>query len=508
MKAEDLDTTFTLLKEQKPHFERALERIQTYGFYADNSVMGCGKTYVAVAIAKQLDLPLFVVCPLTVQSNWETVAGLAGVEVIATITPQSLASKVGCLPKHGYLTRNDRRHPPIFLPTKKLRDLVSKGAFFVYDEIQFARNINTWFLACKTINEVIGLNERELVHPSRAAFVSTTPFDMKEKSLNFLILVNLFKNTSVKSKKAAITTKAIGDLREFCLSYGISFEGLLRNSVEVYEFFLKELQPRLFSSMPLILEKSCDIRNGFFKVSDPDEELRLLMAISDLNSIFVKLDPETLRISLDTIKKMTAARWKIETAKIPLFTRLIRHYLRDNNKVIVCLHFNHTIEELTRIFASSNPLVLTGKVKANERKAIIASFQEPSLRRRLLIANIRVGGVGISLHDLDGNYPRVMLISPDYNVTDIFQATGRVNRVGSKSDSTVRIVYANVPSCECSILSAISNKMSTIKRTLGDGVRDVLKVPTDFDDYIEGKQRFPNRPSKDKEPGIPESKSV
>lgn len=511
MKAEDLDiedhTEFTLLKEQEPHFERALNRIREYGFYADNSVMGCGKTYVAVSVAKELGLPLFVVCPLTVQSNWRTVARIAGVEVVATITPQSLASKVGKQPKHGYLTRNDRCSPPIFLPTSKLTDLVSRGAFFVYDEIQFARNINTWFLACKTINEVIGLNGGKLIHPSRTAFVSTTPFDMKEKCSNFLILVNLFKDTSIKSKKSIITERAARDLRDFCVHHSIPLTSLPAGLDEVYEFFLEAIQPRLFSSMPLILEKHCDIRNGFYTVSNSEEEQHLKDAIDDLNSVFVKMDPETHKISLDTIKKMTKARWKIEKAKIPLFARLIRRYLRGNNKVIVCLHFNHAIEELSRIFATANPLVLTGKVKADERKHVISSFQKPSTHRRLLITNIRVGGVGISLHDLDGRYPRTMLISPDYNVTDIFQATGRVNRVGSKSDSTVRIVYANVSVCERSILHAISNKMSTIKQTLGDDVRDVLKLPTDFEDYIEGKQRFPSSSVKNKEPEKPKKKT-
>lgn len=483
---------FSLLDEQKPHFRRAQARIGKYGFYADNSVMGCGKTYVACATAKKLGLPLFIVCPLTVQSNWNAVAEEADVKVLFITTPQSLASKRDLQPKHGYLKRADRKGcPPIFTPTSLLEDVVSEGAFFVFDEIQFARNTNTYFLACKTITACVGLFEStEIATPSRCAFISTTPFDAKGKCLNFLGLINLIKDVGMKSKQG-LESEMVEDLEYFCSTYGPKVSNVPKTTSELYTFFISHLQPKLFTSMPLILEKGCDVRNGFYTIHKEEEKEALMAAIAYLNSIFMRIDPETRRIPLNVVKRLTLARLRIEKAKVALFERLVKQELKEaKRKVVLCLHFQDSIDSLSEALKAFEPLVLTGKTKYKDRKKIIDSFQKPNASKRLLICNLRVGGVGISLHDLDGSYPRTMLLSPDHNVTDLFQATGRVNRVGGKSESRIRIVYANLPSCERSILNAIARKMQTIKETLDASVKGVLKLPNDFEDYVESGKRL------------------
>lgn len=483
---------FSLLDEQKPHFRRVRARVKKYGFYADNSVMGCGKTYVACAMAQKLGLPLFVVCPLTVQSNWKTVAEEADVKVHFITTPQSLASKRRLQPKHGYLKRVDRKGcPPTFIPTPLLQELVDKGALFVFDEIQFARNINTYFLACKAIIACVGLFEHEeLPSPSRCAFISTTPFDARGKCLNFLILINLLEEGGMK-RKQGLGPEMVEDLQEFCSTYGPKTSDMPKTSAELYTFFIKHLQPKFFTSMPLILERGCDVRNGFYTIRKEDEIEALMDAIAYLNSIFMRIDPETRKMPLSIVKRLTLARMRIEKAKVPLFKRLVKQELKEaKRKVVLCLHFNKSISSLTESLKAFKPLVMTGKTKPSDRKKIIASFQKSNASKRLLICNLRVGGVGISLHDLDGSYPRTMLLSPDHNVTDLFQATGRVNRVGGKSESRIRIVYANLPSCERSILNAIARKMETIKETLDTRVRGVLKLPNDFEDYIESGKRL------------------
>lgn len=432
---------FELLAEQKPHFERVLNRVNKYNFYADNSVMGCGKTYVACYVAKKLGLKLFIVCPLTVHGNWKNVASKAGVEIVHITTPQSLASRRNHQPKHGYLTRKEGDKGPSFYPTLKLDKVVNKGTLFVFDEIQYARNVNTYFLASKALVKSVGLFEKKT--PSKCAFISTTPFDVNYKCVHFLILINLIKRMDIRSKDGILNRSVIMDLQNFYKQEGIKMNKSPIYPGEIYECFLKHIQPAIFTSMPLILENKCDIRNGFYLAMN-GERNEIETAVSELNGIFIRIDKETLTIPLITLKRITLACMSIEKSKIHIFMRLINQELREKNrKVVVCLHFMDTIKVLEEKLSKYNPLILHGGIN-KERKKIIDKFQQPNDTHRLLICNMRVGGVGISLHDLHGSYPRTMFISPNHNVTDIFQATGRINRVGGKSDSKIYLFVSDL----------------------------------------------------------------
>ena len=60
---------------------------------------------------------------------------------------------------------------------------------------------------------------------------------------------------------------------------------------------------------------------------------------------------------------------------------------------------------------------------------------------RVLVLNIAAGGEGISLHDQDGQYPRVGLLSIPESSTHLIQALGRNDRVGAKSVGLNRILF-------------------------------------------------------------------
>ena len=59
----------------------------------------------------------------------------------------------------------------------------------------------------------------------------------------------------------------------------------------------------------------------------------------------------------------------------------------------------------------------------------------------IIICNIKAGGVGISLHDLHGNHPRISIISPSWSAQDVIQSLGRVHRAKGKTAVRQRIVY-------------------------------------------------------------------
>ena len=70
----------------------------------------------------------------------------------------------------------------------------------------------------------------------------------------------------------------------------------------------------------------------------------------------------------------------------------------------------------------------------------IESFQDN--RTKVILCALQAGGVGVNLHDLSGDAPRVSLISPSYSAIDLRQALGRIHRAGAKSPAIQKIIFA------------------------------------------------------------------
>ena len=80
-----------------------------------------------------------------------------------------------------------------------------------------------------------------------------------------------------------------------------------------------------------------------------------------------------------------------------------------------------------------------GENKGDERERNIEDFQ--SDKQRIILVNVKAGGSGLSLHDLNGTYPRIALISPTPSAVDLRQALGRIHRDGAKSKALQKIIF-------------------------------------------------------------------
>jgi SNF2 family DNA or RNA helicase len=100
-----------------------------------------------------------------------------------------------------------------------------------------------------------------------------------------------------------------------------------------------------------------------------------------------------------------------------------------------------------------------------ERQEAIDTFQND--KARVVVANIKAGGVGVSLHDLNGKHARMALISPTWSAIDLRQALGRVHRVGGKTKSLQRIVFAS-GTVEERVAKMVEEKLSHLD-ALNDG---------------------------------------
>ncbi len=99
------------------------------------------------------------------------------------------------------------------------------------------------------------------------------------------------------------------------------------------------------------------------------------------------------------------------------------------------------------------------------RQADIDAFQAD--KKRILVVNIAAGGTGVSLHDLNGNFPRASIISPNWSAYNMRQALGRIWRLEGKTKSYQRVVYA-AKCIEENICHRVQHKLTCLD-TLNDG---------------------------------------
>lgn len=88
--------------------------------------------------------------------------------------------------------------------------------------------------------------------------------------------------------------------------------------------------------------------------------------------------------------------------------------------------------------------VITGAVAGAERERMIKLFQTG--KSRVAIITTGAGGVGLSLHDIIGQFPRTQIIlTMPYSAMSMDQVAGRCFRMGSQSNAQIYWLYADAP---------------------------------------------------------------
>jgi len=120
------------------------------------------------------------------------------------------------------------------------------------------------------------------------------------------------------------------------------------------------------------------------------------------------------------------------------------------------------MKQLSGALSDMNPALIYGTQQ--DRDGEIARFQRDGTR--VIIVMIQAGGVAISLHDLNGTYPRVALIMPHHRAEYFKQGLGRIWRAGAKSKAIQKIVLAS-GTTEERVYAAMKRKIGNLD-TLND----------------------------------------
>lgn len=506
-----------------PHQIDVARRL-AYGYhyhpgFLNTGRLGSGKTHLGLWIAQYLQAAIFVVCPKTLINVWIQAATQAGIPIINVITYQSLAAEEGRQPTHGLLYRQDIHHSYqsvrgkdrterliSYDPTPYLIDLITAGVVFIFDEIQNTKNESAQSYATAGITRTI----HRLGRRGRYFLASGSPLDKVEHIYSLYNIMNLIGycylryngrrdgiSEEIITKASAIdseaVTRVLGDRTSFD-------DRMTLDDYFLFNIFVAVYKPRFITGMNL--EQSnpvpVDIRNGFYSIS-PSFRPAWQLAIDSLSAGIITNEFGENKVNLTKINEAM-----IEIENNIYYDMALRgwfHLLSDPTCKVI-LYFSHIdpVNWAANLLLEFNPVILIGENSSEEdRSRDVAAFNDPHSNVRVLVSNIAVGGVGISLHDTAvrpaDRRPRIMYISPTYNIQHVFQATGRIVRHGMTSPVTIRIFYGHPANLDLAndsfgnvfrIFDILARKSETTWKILDDTSISQLRMPSNYDIVVEG----------------------
>jgi superfamily II DNA or RNA helicase len=395
--------------------EKLVAAINHWGAAIDGSDCGIGKTYIACAVARELGYKIVVVCPKAVIKSWNKVLYRhfkMGDQVIDIVNYEKL--------RNG---RKDSKVASYVLSRKNKREIftwkIPKKTIIIFDESQKLKNWKT-----KNAKTCISALKEGFLVLFCSATNATNPLEMRAVGL----ALKLFKGSAAHYYEWA---KEHGVYQG---TWGLEFN----NDPEI----LKKLNKLIFEYRGVRLRRDsipnfpdCEIIPEVYNMDDEDTKR--------INQIYDDMDKELKR--LERIKKndkesqltiQLRARQEIELVKVPLFVDMVEEAIEQGFSIVVFVNFTETLTALSKRLNTS--CIFDGKTPDKIRDKNVELFQSDN--ERIILVNIQSGGAGLNLHDLNGNFPRMSIISPTYSPVYMRQALGRVWRDDAKTKCVQRIV--------------------------------------------------------------------
>lgn len=518
-----------LFDYQQVHVAVIKQILNESAFAFDLSMLGTGKTYTTCYMYTENEAHrykhIIVIAPVSVKTKWRMVSKEYGIKIDSLLSFCELRTVKFKQPKHGLLIRrdfmkqitNDRGvlvdiEKVDFACTQKYNDFVKDGVLLVIDEIQNVKNMNSQLDACKElirpIVEAFNVNKNS---PSRVILLSGSPVDKRIQTIHFYKLLNIMVNDrlSVYNPQTFKTMwRGMKEIEDYCSSnFGKenisaiktlsgmhpTYESYMGYILELYcyNLFRKLIIPHRSNAMePIKIPANITKRNAFYKLGEVNDVKLLKEGISKLAHA-TRFEHETHAIDMghdgaDSLRGITLALMMIETAKINLFVRVAREKLKEspNNKVVICVNYSETINDLVTALAEYFPLKLNGSMNYIDRANVLTLFQAQSAAFRLLIGNITVCSSGIDLDDQDGKFPRTCFVSPNYSTILLYQLSHRFHRINTKSDSLIHFVLCK-EATELPILNALARKSNIMKEITEIQVKNGVIFPGDYQKWEE-----------------------
>ena len=438
------------LEYQKKHIVNIIKSLAKHRRALDASDTGTGKTFASIFVCIELGLIPFVICPKSVISSWRKVLKILKLNKYYIINYESLQNlkyfigECNELIKCPYLKIIKKE--PINISIKREPDIASgmtnklKKYKTLYEWVNVPDNLLLIFDEAHKCKNRISNNSEILYSAAKTkAYILMLSATIAEKPKTFVTagyVLGLFNEI----KKGCEWINNCGEINT------------PNPMLAVHNVIFNEYASRMKISETGNNFKKNIVEAICLKMTESEE----IQKMYDL----IQLAHESLKRkenASEALARLTYARMRIEILKVPRSIELTKDLYDKGYSIAIFTNYTDTINKLS-IELNTNCIVY-GDQSIDERSKNVELFNCD--KERIILCNIKSGGFGISLHDLNGKHPRVTLIFPSYSAQDTLQSLGRIHRAGGKTDCLQYILYCK-DTIEESMCEGIKDKIMNI----------------------------------------------
>ena len=399
----------------------------------DSSAVGTGKTVVAAHLALRLKRPVAVLCPKAVIPAWERELEEVGITPVFVLNYEKI--RTGNTP---HMTKRGK---------KIMNWHVPKGTLFLIDEIHKCKGPYT-----QNAQLVISLIKQNFCIHGMSATASEDPTEMR--ALGYMLNLHSLAKSEGGLHNWFGWMKAHGCYQDEWNGWHLGKKNKLEKIKErIYGVMGAKLTvadfPESFRNNRVFVEpmQFADSKKiiGIYKKLGLTPQI-----IKDL------IENGTVDGSDHVIVNILRARQLTEALKVPDLVTYAQDLEEQGNSVVLFVNFRDTVDALCMQLECAS---IEGGQTIEERQKVVDDFQ--SDETHIVVANIAAGGTGLSLHDCNGDRPRVSLICPSFNAKDYLQTLGRIHRNGAKSDALQKVLVTS-GSIEENVIDSIERKVNNM----------------------------------------------
>lgn len=456
----DMTNESQLLEPQKPHAKTLLDSIYLNGFAADLSDTGTGKTFSAAAIARELNVPVVVVCPKVVIPVWKRILASFGIKGPLVINYEKI-----CRGNTPWMTYNKKeRLKGSVWESSGIKLKFPRGSLVILDEVHKCKgykSLNGEFLiACRN-------NGYKLLMMSATA--ATNPLELK--AFGFATNLHNGHNFGKFCREGGAELNAFGGL-----VIDMTTDKAKQGMAQVHHslFNLQKSASRMTVDMFAGIFPENHIVAETFDMGDNTDKINLVY--EQMEDELARLDERAENYSAHVFAVMMEARRRTELLKIPSFVETISDLYDEGISPVMFLNFTDSIVSLEERLKKLKLGPLIGKIVGGQsdtgRQQDIDDFNADV--KRIMLVNLAAGNLGVNLHDLNGKYPRHSLLVPSFSAIALLQALGRICRQGGLTKCLQKIVFSanTVEERACVKVQTRLDNLSTLNdNDLKSGIR-------------------------------------
>lgn len=435
-----------LFEWQKSHSETLIDSLLVNGYAKDGSDTGTGKTVIALTVARRLGLKPFVICPKAVVPSWTEWA-----HKFLYSTPHVYNYEKIRTGNTRFYTKNKQ--------TKRAGQWSIDPAktLLIFDEDHRCKSAKS-----ENAKLMIAAKERGIPTLSLGATSCSNPVEMR--ALGYLLDMHNDAGWWNWCLKNGCKRGVFG---------GLTFRGYASVLKRLHDHIYKDgrgSRIRIKDLPPGSFPETLIVADGYDLGAESSKEIDLIY--SDLKAELAELEDKKAEDEYNPLTEQLRARQEVELHKVPIFTELTRDAIESGNSVVIFVNFRATLEALTkRVSGLGDISFIYGAQGDYTRDLEAKKFQKDETR--ICLCMTQAGGTGLSLHDENGDFPRVSLISPSFSAIDLRQALGRIHRATGRTPSIQKIVFAN-DTVEMRVCKAVRQKLNNIDLINDDEMNPIL----------------------------------